>query len=411
MADNKQPVLDYMLGTEKQQGWQKKYFLTPRGLSSFETGAVAMDHPSLSAYNIAKSSYQIRPDVFNMSYLSKETGLRKEEIITRMQRLYKEHLIMYVMNPVVQVMGFGLYWWVVKMKDGTPKESKQKLSQWFQNKDEICTGMETSGDFDFLNGCHMRVLDNLLHEIIFPVKSLPEVESVHIAPVRRVIREAMINMWDADGDTYRELFLSDKQIEKLVKVQNKMDLTDLKIFRALNKRRPMEQVYDYKVLNEISGLDAGEMLAGIKDIVENKRLLVPLFFINAEKLGLTNHVFLIRIFQSTPSYVKSIIADKIAAIPELNMVNEFSDSYYDIVAAAYKETSDIEAIREQIGSSGEVDEIKEADVVKDFRRWTCRLDDKSGMWEECVFTDDFLLDKTRNKMPEIDLAEKNREVE
>lgn len=412
MAENKQqPGLDYVLGTERQQGWQKKYFLTPRGLSSFESGAVPMDHPSLSAYNIAKSSYQIRPDVFNMGYLSKETGQKKEEIIKRMQRLYSEHLIMYVMNPPVQIMGFGLYWWAVKMKEGTPKETKQKLAEWFQNKDEICTGAETDGEFDFLNGCHMRVLDNLLHDIIFPVKNLPEVEYVHMAPVRRVIREAMINMWDAQGDSYRELFLSDKQIEKLVKVQNKMDFTDLKIFQALNKKRPMEEVYDFKVLNEISGLDPREMLEGIKDIVEKKRLLVPLFYLNPEKLGLTNHVFLIRFFQTAPTYVKSMIADQISAIPELNQVNEFTDSYYDVLAGAFNEISDIEAIRNQIGSSGEVEEIKEADIVRDFRRWTCRLDDKAGMWEECVFTDDFLLDKTSKKMPEIHLAEKNKEAE
>jgi hypothetical protein len=41
-----------------------------------------------------------------------------------------------------------------------------------------------------------------------------------------------------------------------------MDITDLKIFQALNKNASMEEVYDFKVLNEISGLDAGEMLAG-----------------------------------------------------------------------------------------------------------------------------------------------------
>jgi transcription initiation factor IIE alpha subunit len=128
-----------------------------------------------------------------MDYLTKATGLKKEEIVKRMRRLYDERLIMFVKTPPMQIIGYGLYYWLVKLKDGTPKEKKQKLSAWFQNNDKICTGSETAGDFDCFNGCHMRVLDNLLHDVIFPLENLPEVEYVHLAPVRRVLREAMVN--------------------------------------------------------------------------------------------------------------------------------------------------------------------------------------------------------------------------
>lgn len=407
----KQTIPNYLLGTKEQQGWQKNYFFNPRGLSFFEAGALPPDHPAWSAFNIAKASYQIRPDVFNMDYLTKETGLKKEEIIKRMQRLYDERLIIYVMTPPMQIIGYGLYYWLVKLKDGTPKETKEKLSDWFQNNDVVCTGMETEGDFDCFNGTHMRVMDNLLHELIFPLKSLPEVEYVHLTPIRRVIREAQVNMFDAPGDTFRELFLSDEQIEIMAKAQNKMDLTDLRIFQALNKKRPMEEVYDFKVLHEISGLDPNEMLEGIKLIVENMHLLVPLFHMNAGKMGLTNHVFLLRIFQATPSFVKAMIADQLSSIPDFNMVCELTDSFYDIVACVYRETSNIDAIRNIINGIGEIEEIKEADCTREFRRWTCRLDEKAGMWEECVLTDDFLQDKTRTKMPKINLCRAETEVE
>ncbi len=43
-----------------------------------------------------------------------------------------------------------------------------------------------------------------------------------------------------------------------------------------------------------------------------------------------------------------------------------------------------------------MEEIKEADSARQFRRWVARLDEQNGYWEECVFTDDFLQDRTRS---------------
>ena len=110
--------------------------------------------------------------------IQEKTDLAAEEITKRLKRMYDEHLIMFVMNPAVAVYGWGLYYWVVKLKDGTDPKVKQQLSEWFQNKDDICTGYETSGDFDYFNGNHMRVLDNLLYDVIGPWKDMDEVEYV-----------------------------------------------------------------------------------------------------------------------------------------------------------------------------------------------------------------------------------------
>lgn len=395
--DGTRKSMKYLVGTDETQKWMRKYFFSPRGNGFLEPGVDALDSAALSAYNIAKSSYQIRPEVFNMDYLSKAVSLDKAEVAARMKRMYRDRLIMFVMNPAVQVSGWGLYYWIVKLRDGASPEAKEKLADWFQNKDDICTGYRTKGDFDFFNGNHMRVLDNLLSDVIEPWKHNPEVEYVHLCPVRRDLRESHINMWDAPDDDYRECVFGKGQLEKIAKIQNRMDLTDLRIVAALNAKRPMEQVYDFPVLSEISGLDPDEMLAGIKSIVENKRTVLPLFYLDYENLGLTNHMFVIRTFQNIPCVRKAEIADELSKIKEFNTVLEFSDSFYDISVWAYNEVSDIRALREKLFSYSEIETVLEADSDRQFRRWVCRLDNRDDMWEECVFTDDFLEDRTVGK--------------
>jgi len=398
--------MPYMIGTESQGKWKNEYFFYPRGIGFFEPGVVALDDAVMSAYNVAKSSYQIRPDVFNMDYLSKSTGMNKKEIIKRMHRLYDERLIMYVMNSATNAMGFGLYYTFVKLKEGTTSEAKAKLSEWFQKKDAICTGNETKGDFDFYIGNHMRTLDNLLADVIDPWKNNPQVKQVQICPIRRDVRECHVNLWDASKDTFRELFWGEGQLEKLAKIQNKMDASDLAILKALNTKRPVEDTYDFNVLSEISGLNPKQMLEAFKEILEVRRINVPLFALNYSKLNLTNHMFAIRLFQTTPSFRKSQITDELSKIAEFNHVHEFTDAYYDILVYAYNEISDIKSLRDKIVAYSEVEDIDEGDIVRRYRRWTCRLDDQNDFWEECVMTDDFLQDLTLNKAPEVILDEK-----
>ncbi len=399
MSKDSKTALPYLIGTKDQQKWSKDYFFAPRGNGFFEPGTVPLDDAAMSAYNIAKSYYQINPGVFNLSYVANKLGLKEEEISKRISRMYDDRLIMFVMNPATQVYGWGLYYWMVKLKENTSKETKNKLAEWYQNKDDICTGYETEGDFDFFNGTHMRVLDNLLADVIEPWKNNPEVEFVHLCPFRRYIRESHVNTWDGPGDSYRELFWGEGHLEKLAKIQDKMDLTDLKIIEALNEKKPVEDLFNFDVLADISGLDPKEMLTGIKEVIEDRRLIVPVFYIDFVKLGLTNHMFLIRLFQTTHSYRKAQIVDELSQIKDFNTVMEFSDSFYDITVWAYNQLADIDGLREKLYSYSEIEDIKEADAYRPFRRWVCRLDDKNGFWEECVFTDDFLEDRTIKKSP------------
>ena len=102
---------------------------------------------------------------------------------------------------------------------------------------------------------------------------------------------------------------------------------------------------------------------------------------------------------------KCQITDELSTIGEFN-TSIVSDAYYDILVYAYNEISDIDALRSRINSYSEVEDIDEGDITRRYRRWTCRLDDQNDFWEECVFTDDFLQDRTLNKNPHVILDEK-----
>ena len=387
----------YLLGSDEQQAWMKDYFFAPRGIGFLEPGTVALDSAELSAYNVAKSFYQNYPEVFNVAYISKKTGISPDEIKKRIKRMYDEHLIMFVMNPAVAVYGWGLYWWEVKLKDGTSPEFKKKLSTWFQNKDDICTGYETEGEFDFFNGNHMRVLDNLLSDVIGPWKDLPEVEYVHLCPTRRDLRDNNVNMWDAPGDGYRKFLWSKEQTDTLLKYQNKIDAADFAIINAINGTATIGDMFDFDVLSKLSGLDGSQMKKDIIEVVDNRRIIVPMIFINFMKLGLTQQLYLVRMFQNVPSYRKSQIVDELSAIPEFNSIAEFSDAYYDVLLQAYSEISDVPALRKKLEGYAEIEDIRMARAPRLFRRWVARLDDENGFWEECVFTDDFNQDRTSSK--------------
>ena len=99
----------------------------------------------------------------------------------------------------------------------------------------------------------------------------------------------------------------------------------------------------------------------------------------------------------TPSYIKAMIGDSFDKMEELVSINEFTDSFYDFQLTFYDELEDWDSIKAKIEGMAEVEEIWAADSKRNFRRWTCRLDDENGFWEEGVFTDDFLQDRTANE--------------
>ena len=135
--------------------------------------------------------------------------------------MYDNREIMLVKYSCVGVLGFGLFYWVVKLRKDTTKEEREDLTNWFQSNDQICTGymMEEGGDFDYFNGNHMRNFDNLIGGVLDQFRFRRCVEYVHICPVRRLVRESHVNQFDALKD-FRKYFFNEEAINKLTKIQN-----------------------------------------------------------------------------------------------------------------------------------------------------------------------------------------------
>lgn len=387
----------YMIGSDEQQAYLNDYNWNVKGYSFFEPGVVSTDHKFYSAFNIAKSFYQIYPEVFNLPYIAAAVGLKQEDVKARLKKMYDNRQIMLVKNSCVGVLGFGLYYWIVKLKEGLGEEQRQEFVDWMQNNDQICTGyaMDAGGDFDFFNGNHMRNLDNLLGGVLDKFRFRDEVSYVHICPVRRLVRESHVNQFDAK-ENFRKYFWSAEQKQKLLALQTAMDSYDLAIIEAINNTESVADMFDYDVLAKLSGLDAEEMKKDFVYLVEQTKSVIPMVYFNYRALGLKMHFYLVSMFQNTPTWRSEQICDELSLMPEFANIFDFADAHHNLMLSCYEEITDLDKIKAKLQSYGEIGEILEASSSRQLRRWTCRLDDENGLWEECVFTDDVLQDRTVN---------------
>lgn len=387
----------YMIGSDEQQAYLNDYNWNVKGYSFFEPGVVSTDHKFYSAFNVAKSFYQIYPEVFNLPYIAAAVGLKQEDVKARLKKMYDNRQIMLVKNSCVDVLGFGLYYWIVKLKEGLGEEQRQEFVDWMQNNDQICTGyaMDAGGDFDFFNGNHMRNLDNLLGGVLDKFRFRDEVAYVHICPVRRLVRESHVNQFDAK-ENFRKYFWSAEQKQKLLALQTAMDSYDLAIIEAINNTESVADMFDYDVLAKLSGLDAEEMKKDFVYLVEQTKSVIPMVYFNYRALGLKMHFYLVSMFQNTPTWRSEQICDELSLMPEFANIFDFADAHHNLMLSCYEEITDLDKIKAKLQSYGEIGEILEASSSRQLRRWTCRLDDENGLWEECVFTDDVLQDRTVN---------------
>ena len=389
----------YLIGTEEQQAYMKDYNWNLKGYSYFEPGVVSTDHKFYSAFNVAKSFYQVYPEVFNLKYTNEKTGLSTDEIKARIKKMYEKHEIMLVKNSCVGVLGFGLYYWIVKLKDNISSEDRQRIVDWMQNNDQICTGyvMDENSDFDFFNGNHMRTLDNLICGVLDKFRFDPCVVYVHICPVRRLVRESHVNQFDSLKD-YRKYFWSEEQKKNILTFQNEMDAYDFAIIDAINNVETVADMFDYDVLAQLSGLNAQEMKEDFVYLVEQTKTVIPMVYFNYRAVGLKMHFFLVTMFDNTPTWRREQICDELAEMSEFENIFEFGDAHHHLILSAYEEITDIQRIKEKLLSYAEIGEIMEATSSRQLRRWTCRLDAENDLWEECIFTDDLLQDRARDKV-------------
>ena len=375
------------------QQYLSKYWTAPSVFGSVEPFVTefAMD-PTYGGYNIAKSSYQTRTDVFNLAYLAKEVGKPQDEVEKKLKKMIDEHTIMLVQNPNTYVLGWAIYYWFVKLRNGFTPDQKEEVADHIQNKDETCTATVGEGDFDFFGGNHIGVLDFLINEVVKPIEAFPQVESVHILPVARYLREEKVAQWRAPEGTIREFFIADEEIARLPKAQRYWDETDVKIFCALNKKRAVKDFFDFSVLAELSGLKAEVLKKSMKSYVEELPIMIPLVAPNWRKLGLTKHYFVVRLYRMLPTENRYAIADELAKNPAWETLWQFTQASYDIIMSAYNQINDIDKLREEIRAIPGVEEIREFDIHRATRRWTCRLDEEAGFWESCIMTSDIGVD-------------------
>ena len=272
------------------------------------------------------------------------------------------------------------------------------MRTWMQENDQICTGyvMDEGGDFDFFNGNHMRNIDNLIGGVLDKFRFNDAVDYVHICPVRRLVRESGVNQFDAK-EGFRKYFFSDEQLENVLKIQDKMDKYDFAIIDAVNNTESVGDMFDYDVLAKLSGLDAKEMKDDLMLLVDTRQSVIPMMYLNYRELGLKLHFYVISMFQNTPSWRLEQITDELSKMPEFSNIFEFADAHHNLLLTCYEGITDLDKIKEKLLTYGEIGDILEASSSRQLRRWTCRLDSENGLWEECVFTDDLLLDHSRNR--------------
>ena len=369
----------YKIGTPEQQEYLRAYNFAPKGYAFLEPGIIGSDAKEFVAFNIAKSFYQVYPEVFNLAQVEKATGIKPAEAKKRLKRLYDEKMIMLVKNSCVGIMGFGLYYWVVKLTPNATPEERKEITDFFQNNDQICTGypMLHGGDFDFFNGNHMRNLDNLIYGVLDKFRSKPYVEYVHLCPVRRLIRESSVNQFDAK-EGFRHYFFGADEAKKAASLKRGMDEKDFAIIEALNNSPTVAELFDYDVLSELSGLKADEMREDLVKAVDHDKGVIPMIYLNYRALGLHQRFYLVSLFENTPTWRSEEIADELAKDGRFVNFFDFADAHHSYMLSVYDELVDTSEIRERLLSYGEVKEVKEALSKRLFGRWPTPLDSEKA---------------------------------
>lgn len=364
--------------------WRDEFRLPPRGIGHLEPGMIDPGSNDMLAFHIAKSAYQVRPDIWNLAWLGKETGLPKGELEKRIRSLYDRRILMLAAVPAVQVYGYGLYYWFRKFRPGTLGGVKLLAAQAAQKNGAIWEGLETTGAFDLVQGACTPTLDQLFWNILLPTAAHEHFEWTRICPIARALRAEHMNLWDAPAGKDREYEWGADEPAALLKAQQQIDEADVRLLLGLNRKRAPQDYFDFRALAEASGLDARTLETGVERLLLETRQLVPIVYLNWQMLGLTQTIFAVRLRQSVTIDRRSQLADELTAIAEFHTIWQFADAHYDLGLMACTQTANIAALRRRIEEIAEVDLVDEGQAHRQYRCWGCRLDDASGMWEQCV---------------------------
>ena len=74
-------------------------------------------------------------------------------------------------------------------------------------------------------------------------------------------------------------------------------------------------MFDFDMLEKLSGLDGKQMKKDIVMCVDERKFMLPMIYINYRALGISMHMYLVRMFQNVPSYRKAEIVDEFSLMP------------------------------------------------------------------------------------------------
>jgi len=362
-----------------------KYYWDPaKGYSqSIPMASLYLKKEYTAAYAVAKVTKTA--DIVNLDYVSKKVGISKEDAAKRINRMFDEKLIRLTADSPVDARGFGLYYCAVKLKKSATPKQKEQLSNVMQNEDHVCTGYEVAGDFDFVPAFHVTTLEMTEKYVRSHFDKTGLVESYQLLPVQRILRQERINHWGAPVSMWNKVVYAPQEMEKLAKIQNKLDLTDLKIIQAMMENRPAKDYYNWDYIAKKTGLQKNALIKGLETAWAERMFVLPVYM-NWMKLGYTNHLFLVKIDRKVNSAEKIAIGDQLAQNDSFNMVMQFNDCEFSYMLGAWTKITDIDALRKEIKGIKGVELVKEVDMTRQWRQWTCRLDDKN--WDYCKYCTD-----------------------
>jgi len=348
-------------------GWQKGYRLPEERVMRLFRSATYLLPIGTIEYNATS------PKIFNITRISKRLGISRDEVEKRLKRMFDDRLLLTVSNVATQqgaFGGFGLYYLAVKLKKGAEKK-KRELSEKLLEEDLLCTSFEGEGDFDFFVGTHISTLDKLRTLILNKYFNINEIEEIILLPVQRLVKDKRVFHWDAPLNLWLEYTFDEREVKKLLEVQNQLDETDIRIVIELNKAKSAIDKFNLDAFGR-----AKDKMQRILSEFFNQRALVVVSILNWMKLNINPYVFFITFDEKLPSDKRVELVDKFCENPAFFWIYQHNDSQVDCTLMTFEKLWDIKEIRSYLKSFKEVSVIKEMRLTRQYRQWAVRMDDK-----------------------------------
>lgn len=314
---------------------------------------------------------------YNLDYIAEVTGLDKDLIAERIDKMTKNNYTALIMTIDVGYTKWFPYWVTyipVKLKPGTPPEVKASLMRRIRDDKFFCTSYELEGDFDFWIGFHHESWAVVIRKVIEPIlenRSWP-IAGYTFSPISAQIRHGMYNFYAAPPDLVSDVSYP-SNFDKLPELTGgKLDEIDVKIIKAWNRKLPLEKMFNWDEVARLAGKSKDELISLLKSLREDKSLAGPFWAFNWKKLGIETHFFFVQLKNAIPDDERKRMIEAFAKESDFSLVYYHNDGLIKFTLAAEKGLADIDKCREKIKEicGDYLVKIYEADVVQQMRWWT-----------------------------------------